>query len=85
MPINWPLPLVVTLTRIAPRSLDSDNLASAAKACRDGISDALGIDDGAKGLTWLYAQRKGKPHEVALEVRIQRVQADTVQADGGAL
>lgn len=55
-----PLPLVVTLTRVAPRKLDSDNLAGAFKAVRDGVADALGKDDGNAGIEWRYAQQKGE-------------------------
>ena len=64
-------PLTITLTRIAPRELDSDNCAGGFKAARDGIADWLGIDDGDKRLTWLYAQRKGKPGEYDAECVIQ--------------
>ena len=52
--------LVVTLTRIGARKLDSDNLARSMKAVRDGIADALGIDDGSDRIEWKYAQEKGK-------------------------
>lgn len=64
-------PCTITLTRIGPRKLDDDNLASGFKAFRDGIADWLGIDDGDKRLTWRYAQRKGKPKEYAAEVHIE--------------
>ncbi len=63
-------PLLITLTRIGPRKWDSDNLAISCKAVRDGIADALGIDDGDERLEWKYAQRKGKPKEYAVEVEI---------------
>ena len=61
----------VTLTRVAPRKLDTDNLARSLKAVRDGIADALGIDDGDERVAWLYAQRRGAPktHEVEVEIR----------------
>jgi hypothetical protein len=65
------LPCSVTLTRIAPRDLDDDNLASGFKAFRDGVADWLGIDDGDKRLTWRYEQRRGKPKEYAAEVKIE--------------
>ena len=52
-------PLRITLTRIGKRKLDSDNLARSFKAVRDGIADAIGIDDGHESLTWVYAQAKG--------------------------
>jgi hypothetical protein len=64
-------PVIVTLTRTAPRELDSDNLTGALKAVRDGVADALGMDDGDPRLEWRYAQRKGKPSEYAVSVEIQ--------------
>jgi len=66
---------VITLTRIAPRRLDpGDNLNSSMKAVRDGIADALGIDDGDARLTWKYAQRKGNPKEYAVEVEVENAE-----------
>jgi hypothetical protein len=62
---------VIILTRIAPRPLDTDNLARSFKAIRDGIADALGIDDGSKRLTWNYAQEKGPPKRYAVRIEIQ--------------
>lgn len=70
-------PYVVTLTRIAKRDLDDDNLRSALKACRDGVADALGIDDGDERIVWHYAQRRGKAADVTIvrgygvEIRIE--------------
>ena len=63
--------ITITLTRIAPRRLDSDNLSSSLKAVRDGVADAVGIDDGSERIDWLYAQGKGKPREYAVLVEIQ--------------
>jgi crossover junction endodeoxyribonuclease RusA len=60
----------VTLTRIAPRKLDGDNLQSGCKAFRDGVADFLGIDDGSDRLTWRYAQERGKPKEYAVRLEI---------------
>lgn len=79
------LPLTITITRIGPSSLDSDGLAISAKHIRDGIADALGIDDGDPRLTWLYDQRKGRaatrspkrPAEYAVEVSIATSDAAT--------
>lgn len=60
----------ITLTRIAPRSLDSDNTASAFKSVRDGVADALGVDDGSPRLEWKYAQEKGSARvRIEIEVR----------------
>jgi hypothetical protein len=61
----------VTITRISPRSLDGDNLQRSAKATRDGIADALGIDDGDARLEWRYAQRRGLRGEYAVEIVIE--------------
>lgn len=49
-------PLVVTLCRVSPRRLDDDNLRGALKHVRDGVADALGIDDGSDLVEWRYAQ-----------------------------
>jgi crossover junction endodeoxyribonuclease RusA len=63
------LPLEIAVLRIAPRRLDSDNLQSACKHVRDGIADALGIDDGDARLTWHYGQAShGPEYAVSIEV-----------------
>lgn len=64
------LPADITLTRIAPRRLDSDNLAGSLKAVRDGIADGLGIDDGHILMAWHYKQRKGGVGEYAVVVEV---------------
>jgi len=53
-----PPPVTVELTRVAPRSLDSDNLQGAFKAVRDAVAAWLGIDDGDDRIEWRYAQRQ---------------------------
>ena len=64
----YPLPCIVTLTRVAPRSLDAhDNLRSALKFAVDGIADKLGIKDNDPRVEWRYAQAKGKPAAVIVE------------------
>jgi hypothetical protein len=63
--------LRITLTRVGPRRLDSDNLASAGKAARDVKAEALEVDDGSPLITWVYAQRRGAPGEYGVEVLIQ--------------
>lgn len=55
-----PPPLLITITRIGPRKLDDDNLASACKYIRDQIAATVGIDDGSDLYTWQYAQRIGR-------------------------
>lgn len=64
-------PCTVTLTRIAPRELDGDNLQSALKAARDGVADWLGLDDRDARVTWNYGQRKGPAKQYSVEVTIQ--------------
>jgi hypothetical protein len=61
----------ITLTRIAPRRLDDDNLRSALKAIRDGIADAMELDDGGPRLVWEYAQEKRRPREYSVMVSIE--------------
>jgi hypothetical protein len=63
--------LVVTLTRIAPRELDDDNLSGGFKSVRDGVADWLGIDDRDPRVKWAYAQRKGAPKQYAAEILIE--------------
>jgi hypothetical protein len=55
------LPLKIKLIRIGKRLLDKDdNLPAAFKAFKDGICDALKINDGNKAhAVWEYAQEKG--------------------------
>lgn len=63
-------PWHVTITRVAPRPLDSDNMQAAAKATRDGIADALGLrDDSDPRISWAYRQERGKPSAVRVEIR----------------
>lgn len=64
------LPVVVTMTRIAPRELDDDNLRSALKAVRDGIADYFHVDDRDPRIVWRYEQAKGKPREYAVRITI---------------
>lgn len=51
--------VAVLMIRMGGRVMDDDNLKSALKAVRDGIADALGIDDGDPRITWNYEQAKG--------------------------
>ncbi len=62
--------VTIMLTRIAPRALDTDNLASGLKAVRDGVADALGVDDGSARIEWRYSQERRKPGEYAVLVEI---------------
>lgn len=66
-----PLPVVVTLTRIAPCALDDDNLASAFKAPRDEVARWLKVDDADRRVTWAYAQRREGVRQYAVEIRVE--------------
>jgi hypothetical protein len=65
------LPCVVKLTRVAPKVLDTDNLASAFKATRDGIARRLGIDDGDPRIKFEYDQIAVGRHEYNIVVEIR--------------
>ena len=65
---HFPLPLEVRLTRLSPRTLDSDNLISSNKAIRDQIAEWLDVNDADPRVTWSYAQEKAKTYSVRLEI-----------------
>lgn len=71
------IPCIVTLTRIAPRKLDDDNLPPCFKWIRDTIADHLipglapGRADSDPKIKWEYAQLKGDPHQYAVEIQIK--------------
>lgn len=64
-----PLPVVVTLTRLSPRALDSDNLPTATKHIRDGIADRYGVKDNDPRIQWCYAQEKAKEFGVRIGIQ----------------
>lgn len=64
------LPCVVTLTRIAPRQMDGDNLQGALKGVRDQVAQQLGVDDRDARVTWVYGQERGKPRTYAVRVHV---------------
>ncbi len=69
---NWQTPATITLTRIAPRSLDDDNLISSMKHIRDSVADWMGTQDNDPLLTWKYAQERGtKPREYAVRITVE--------------
>lgn len=67
-------PLVVRLTRIAPRSLDvGDNLPMSLKAAKDAVAKWLGVDDRRDDLVrYEYSQEKGQPREYAVRIEVMR-------------
>lgn len=69
----------VTLTRIAPRELDTDNLSRSFKAIRDQVAAHLGIDDRSKDVAWCYAQQKGKPNEYRVDIAVREAASHEVR------
>ena len=67
-----PLPVVVTLTRIAPKAFDFDGTVVSMKAVRDQVAAHYGVDDGPKEkrIQWEYAERRGAVREYAVEIEI---------------
>ena len=65
------VPDSVTMTRVAPRPLDDDNLRSALKAVRDGIADYFGINDRDPRVTWRYGQERGEVRQNYVVVVIE--------------
>ncbi len=66
-----PPPYLITITRIGPRELDSDNLAGSAKHIRDGVADWLGMNDNDKRLTWEVKHRSEGRGVYACEIVIE--------------
>ncbi len=62
-------PFVVTVTRLGPRELDDDGASASAKWVRDGISVALGVDDGdVERIKFCVRQEKCKYYGVKIEI-----------------
>lgn len=66
--VRPPLPLVIRITRVGKKLMDSDGLTISAKHIRDGIADWLGVDDGSHMITWTVLQRVGKDYSVEVEI-----------------
>lgn len=68
---RWNLapPCTVTLTRLSTAQMDGDGLQAALKHVRDGVADAIGVDDADPRITWQYRQEKAKRghHGVRIE------------------
>jgi hypothetical protein len=70
--------LKVTLVRSSARPLESDNLARALKAIRDGVAEGLGRDDDDKKsdakIAWEYDQvaNCGRDHGVAVTIEVRQ-------------
>jgi len=69
------LPLRVTIVRVAPRALDSDNAVGSAKHARDGVADALAAiglrDDRDARVTWHVGQERGAPKTYGVRITLE--------------
>ena len=65
------LPVTVTLTRIAPRAFDDDNLRGAFKGIRDEVARWLGVDDADPRVTWAYEQRRSGVREYHVLITVE--------------
>lgn len=63
--------VAVTLVRISAGTLDDDNVRAALKAVRDGVADALGVDDRDPAVRWQYAQHKAGRGQWAVVVQVE--------------
>lgn len=66
-----PRPCIVTMVRLSPGMLDDDNLQGALKGIRDGIADAIGVDDRVPTIEWRYGQAKCKRGQFGVFVKIE--------------
>lgn len=64
------LPCSVRLVYIGPKELDDDGVASAVKSLRDGVADALGVDDRDPRVVWVPDQERGGVREYGARVEI---------------
>lgn len=60
--------LVVRMVRVAPLSLDDDNLAHAFKAIRDGIALELGINDRDERIAFVPDEERGRARQYAVRL-----------------
>lgn len=64
-------PVTVTLTRLAAKKLDDDNLRRAMKPVRDEVAAWLGMDDADPRITWRYDQRAAWALGIELHVEFR--------------
>lgn len=74
-PPNLELPIIIELTRLAPRFLDKhDNLPMAFKWIKDYIADYFlpglqaGRADDSEQLNWIYNQEKSKTYSINIRI-----------------
>ena len=70
--VDIKLPVLITLTRMAPRTLDDDNLVTAFKSIRDIVADLItpglqpGRADNKEGIKFAYSQEKNKQYSIRI-------------------
>jgi hypothetical protein len=72
--------LVVRMVRVAPRSLDDDNLATAFKRMRDAIAKSTGVHDASPLVLYVPDAERGDEHLVRVEVYEQLGQLEAAAA-----
>lgn len=77
------IPCVVTLTRYSAGKMDTDGLAASQKGIRDGIADALGVNDGGPFVEWQYEQASCPKGVFGVRVRIDKRITIRVSLDSG--
>ncbi len=63
------LPMAITMTRVGPRKLDTDNNAISMKYVRDQLAAWLGHDDGIDEIEWRYLREVGPRYGVRVEIQ----------------
>jgi hypothetical protein len=82
-----PMPVIVTLTRYAPRPYDDDNLIPAFKYIRDAVSEHIlgevdnkkyrpGRADSDPRIKWKYAQEKTTQEENYITISVEEGKQD---------
>lgn len=65
--LEWPA-WKVTITRLSTRTLDDDNMVASAKNVRDGVAEALRVDDADPRVRFSYAQERAKAYGVRIRI-----------------
>lgn len=64
------LPVLVRLTRVGPGRMDDEGVVASLKGVRDGVADALKVDDGDRArIRFEYEQETGRAYAVRVELR----------------
>lgn len=59
---------IVNLTRFGKKKLDDDNLIGSLKHVRDGIADALGVNDGSDKISFKYDQKQANIYQLEITI-----------------